>query len=158
VLKLVLVSTPAPTWRPDERLRRYTASPWASAPAFILGAPVRLWREIGAARPSLIDRSLAVAGYMCSVCLHPTSPARMAGRLRCLAGHDYSADARAVRAPTLVLTGEPELDRVVPVRGTREYLDLIPNATEGTLERTGHIGLVTRADAFAQRIRQFVIS
>jgi len=158
VLKLVLVSTPAPTWRPDDRIRRYSASPWASAPAFVLGAPLRLWREIGTARPSPIDRLLAMAGYVCNVCLHPTSPARMAGRLRCLAGHDFSADARAVRAPTLVLTGEPELDRVVAVPGTREYLGLIPHAVGCTLDRTGHIGLITRSEMFAQRIREFVMS
>ena len=158
VEKLVLVSTPAPTWRPDERIQRYTTSPRTSAPAFLLGAPGRLWREIGAAIPSPIGRSRALVQYLGTVCCNPASPVRMARRVHCLAGHDFVADARAVTAPTLVLTGEPELDRVVPVRGTRQYLDLIPNAVGRTLERTGHIGLITRADAFARAIRDFVIS
>ena len=155
VEKLVLVATPAPTWRLDARLQRYSTSPRASAPAFVLGAPRRLWREIGIALPSPIARSRAMVGYLASICRHPASPVRMARRLRCIAGQDFVADARAVRAPTLVLTGEPELDRVVPVRGTRQYLDLIPNAVGRTLERTGHIGLVTRSETFAEEIRMF---
>jgi len=158
VEKLVLVSTPAPTWQLDARLRRYSTSPRASAPAFVLGAPRRLWREIGTALPSPIARSRAMAGYLASICRHPASPVRMARRLRCIAGQDFVADARAVRAPTLVMTGEPELDRVVPVAGTREYLDLIPNVLSRTLERTGHIGLVTKSDVFARAIRDFVTS
>ena len=158
VEKLVLVSTPAPRWQPNERVQRYANAPRASAPAFVLGAPRRLWREIGEAKPSPIDRCLATAGYLATVCLHPASPVRMANRLRCIAGADFVADARAIRAPPLVLTGEPELDRVVPVAGTREYLDLIPNAVGHTLERTGHIGLVTRPEIFAETIKKFAIS
>ena len=156
--KLVLVSTPAPTWRLDERLERYSSSPRASAPGFVLGAPRRLWREIGTAMPGPITRSRAMAGYLATVCRHPASPVRMARRLRCIAGQDFVADARAVRAPTLVLTGEELLDRVVPVSGTRQYLDLIPNAVWRTLENTGHIGLVTKSNEFAKEIRDFVIS
>jgi len=158
VEKLVLVSTPAPTWRPDERIKRYTTSPRASAPAFLLGAPGRLWREIGAALPSPMERWRVAAGYLATVCGHPASAVRMARRVRCLIGHDFVADARAVEAPTLVLTGEEALDRVVPVPGTLQYLDLIPNAIGRTLERTGHIGLVTKSDIFARAIRDFAIS
>ena len=71
------------------------------------------------------------------------------------AGHDFAADARSVRAPTLVVTGEPALDRVVPVAGTREYLQLIPGSIGVTLERTGHIGLITRPEAFAETIHRW---
>jgi pimeloyl-ACP methyl ester carboxylesterase len=74
----------------------------------------------------------------------------MAARLQTLAGRDFAADARAVSAPTLVVTGEPALDRVVAVEGTREYVKLIPHAVGATLERTGHLGLVTRPAAFAE--------
>jgi pimeloyl-ACP methyl ester carboxylesterase len=155
VEKLVLSSTPAPTWRPDARLRRYAATPWMSAPAFVLGAPGRLWKEIGAAQPGLLRRSRALSGYFGSVCRYPASPARMAGRVRAVSGHDFLADARAVRAPTLVISGEPHLDRVVSVRGTREYLEVIPGAIGRTIERTGHIGLVTRPEEFARHIKDF---
>jgi pimeloyl-ACP methyl ester carboxylesterase len=79
----------------------------------------------------------------------------MARRIRALEGCDLAADARAVTAPTLVLTGEPHLDRVVPVAATRQYLSLIPGATGRTLEGTGHIGLVTRPREFAETIAVF---
>lgn len=156
VENLVLVSTPAPTWRPDERLQRYATSPRASTPGFVLGAPGRLWCEIGAARPGYRDRSVAVASYLARVCRYPASPMAMAGRVRCLAGHDFVPDARAVARPTLIVTGEPALDRVVPVAGTRQYLDLIPQAVGWTLDRTGHIGLITRPEAFAAALKSFV--
>ena len=95
------------------------------------------------------------ASYLASVVRFPASSVRMAARVRSLGGHDFVADAAAVRAPALVITGEASLDRVVPVEGTREYLAAIPGATGRTLERTGHIGLITRPDAFAGIVGDF---
>jgi 3-oxoadipate enol-lactonase len=152
VRRLVLVSTPSPSWRPDARVRRYANAPRASALPFIAGAPGRLVREIAAAIPDRAGRLAASVGYLRSILTHPGSPARMADRVRCLAGRDFVADARRITAPTLVVTGEPALDRVVPVAGTLEYLDLIPGAVAARLERTGHIGVVTRPEAFAELI------
>jgi pimeloyl-ACP methyl ester carboxylesterase len=154
VSRLVLASTPGPLWRPDERVGRRDAGVRRAAAAFVAGAPRRLWREISAARPGM-SAWRAAAGYGVTVLRYPPSPTRMAWRVRCLRGHDFAADAAAVRAPTLVITGEPDLDRVVPVSGTREYLDAIPRVTGRTLERTGHIGLVTRPEAFAALIQEF---
>jgi len=155
---LVLVSTPPASWRPDERVRRSAGAPWLSAPAFFLGARERLWTEIGAAWPSAADRYRTLAGYFREIALHPPSPVAMARRVRALAGCDLVADARAVAAPTLVMTGEEHLDRVVPVIGTREYLSLIPGAAGFTLEGTGHIGLVTKPHHFARAVADFVDS
>lgn len=153
---LVLVSAPGPTWKPDARARRYAGAPWRSAPAFFLGARDRLWKEIGAARPGRADRWRTLASYLAEIVAHPPAPSAMARRVHAIDGCDFAASARAVTAPTLVITGEPELDRVVPVPGTREYIDLIPGARGATLARTGHIGLVTRAEAFADLIARFV--
>ena len=58
--------------------------------------------------------------------------------------------------PTLVITGEAALDRVMPVEGTREYARLIPNARVVMLERTGHLGIITRPEAFAEIVASFV--
>ena len=69
---------------------------------------------------------------------------------------DFVKDCTAVTAPTLVLTGEKGLDRVVPVESTREYLRLIPGSIGAELPRTGHIGCVTRADEWAARVWEFV--
>jgi pimeloyl-ACP methyl ester carboxylesterase len=156
VSALVLVSTPAASWRPDERVHRSVGAPWLSAPAFFLGARERLWNEIGAAWPNTVDRYRTLAGYLREISLHPPSPVAMARRVRALAGCDLVADARAVGSPTLVLTGEEHLDRVVPVTGTREYLSLIRGATGRTLKGTGHIGLVTKPDSFTEVIADFV--
>ena len=52
------------------------------------------------------------------VVLAPTSPAKMARRIAWAGAHQF-ADPSAVTAPALVVTGEPELDRVVPVEVTR---------------------------------------
>jgi pimeloyl-ACP methyl ester carboxylesterase len=150
VERLVLVSTPSPSWQPDARVRRYASSPGRSVVAFVAGAPRRLAREIAAAIPNRKERLAATAGYLGSIVSNPGSARRMAARVKLLAGHDFVADARRVRAPTLVVTGEPGLDRVVPVGGTREYLGLVADSVGVTLERTGHIGLITRPDEFAE--------
>ena len=60
-----------------------------------------------------------------------------------------------VRVPTLVVTGEPGLDRVVPTALTAEYTRIWPHAQAVTLARTGHLGLVTRPDAFAGAVVPF---
>jgi 3-oxoadipate enol-lactonase len=150
--RLVLVSTPGPRWQPNDRVRRYAAAPRSSALAFVAGGPGRLWREIAAAVPGRAQRLRTVAGYARSIVGYPGSARRMAARLKCLAGEDFLSDARQVAAPTLVITGEPALDRVVPVPGTREYVDVIAGAVGVTLESTGHIGLVTRPAEFAELI------
>ena len=156
VASLVLASTPSPFWRPDDRVRRYTRAPWLSAPAFFLGAPERLWNEIGAARPDAGDRWRTMAGYLREIAAHPPSPVAMARRVEALAGCDLASDAKSVAARALVITGEERLDRVVPVAGTREFLSLIPGAVGFTLAGTGHIGLVTKPEEFAAAIARFV--
>jgi 3-oxoadipate enol-lactonase len=158
VRALVLVSTPSPSWRPDARVQRFANAPRTSAVPFLAGAPGRLAREIAAAIPDRRGRLAASVGYLRSIVAHPGSAARMARRVTCLGGHDFVADARRVTAPTLVITGEPSLDRVVPVAGTLEYLKLVRGATAVTLERSGHIGLVTRPDAFAQIVYKWTRS
>ena len=155
VTRLVLVSTPSPSWRPDARVERYANAPRSSALAFVAGAPGRLAREIEAAIPDRAGRLAASAGYLRSIVAHPGSPKRMAARVRCLAGRNFVADASQIVAPTLVVTGEPTLDRVVPVAGTLEYLELIPGSVGATLERTGHIGVITRPEAFADMVCQW---
>ena len=54
------------------------------------------------------------------------------------------------------MTGEPQLDRVVPVASSLEYVKLIAGARHVTLPRTGHMGLVLRPEAFADAVSAFV--
>ena len=53
-------------------------------------------------------------------------------------------------------TGEEGLDQTVPPHLTRRYLDCLPGARHAVLERTGHMGTVTRPEAFAALVSDFV--
>ena len=44
----------------------------------------------------------------------------------------------------------------MPVDGSSEYLRLIPNARATVIEHTGHLGTITRPDAFAAIVRAFI--
>ena len=80
----------------------------------------------------------------------------MAARARLIERLDMRADCARVSAPTLVVTGEAHLDHVVPAKGSTEYVQLIKGARSAILERTGHTGTMTRPDAFATLVRDFV--
>ncbi len=68
---------------------------------------------------------------------------------------DITPDCSRVAAPTLIVTGERDLDFVVPAEGSIAYRHLIPGAQSVVLERTGHIGSITRPAAFADIVAQF---
>jgi pimeloyl-ACP methyl ester carboxylesterase len=80
----------------------------------------------------------------------------MAGYVRAWEGTDLAHDFGRLTAPTLIITGEPHLDRVVPVRSSLEYLDLIPGARHAELRGTGHVGLITMPDRFAEVVDEFI--
>src|SRR5262249_18618021 len=86
----------------------------------------------------------------------PISLGRMGERGRMLSRLDVLNDCTRVTAPTLVVTGESGLDYVVPVNGPSDYLRLIGGARSAVIERTGHIGVITRPDRFAEIVRDFV--
>lgn len=152
---LVLANALHKTWRPDSQQRRFLKAPVLMSPLFVATAPRRMRAEMAAAFPRALARLAFTVGYGATVIRALTSPARMARRIDWATRHQF-ADVRAIAAPALVVTGEPGLDRVVPVDVTRRYLDEIPSATHVVLPRTGHNGLATRPDAFADVIGRFV--
>ena len=155
---LTLVSTPSPSWRPGCRVERYLAAPRLMAPAFAVGSCFRLYPEIAAAFPSPVPRTRFIANHLWRVLRYPAAPTCMAERARFADRVDFAADCARVAAPTQVVSGEPSLDRVVAVGSTREYLRTIPGARYDRLDRTGHLGLVTRSERFADIVTQFVQS
>ena len=155
---LTLVSTPSPTWRPGCNVNRYLAAPRLMSPVFALGSPFRLYPEIAAAFPAPGARARFIAGHLDRVLRHPFAPTLMAERVRFAGRMDFTADCARIAAPTQIVTGDPGLDRVVEVESTREYLRAIPGARYDRIERTGHIGLVTRPERFADAVTQFVAS
>jgi 3-oxoadipate enol-lactonase len=153
---LVLASAPAPGWQPSPQQARWIARPWLSAPAFVASSPFRLWPEVKAARQSWTSRLGFFAAQGLRAAASPMIPSLMARRIREVQRLDFGEDCARVEVPTLVLTGEEGLDRVVPVDVTRTYASLIRDARHETFDRTGHIGVLTQPDRFADIVGGFV--
>lgn len=153
---LVLVSAPSPAWRPDDQQAQYLRQPWRSVPSFALRACRRLWPEVVAAKPTPRERVQFFLEYSMRAVRYPMSPSRMADWVRAWQATDVRSDCTRIRAATLVITGEPHLDRVVPTASTLEYLDLIPGARHVTLHGTGHVGLVSKPRDFAHLVSEFI--
>src|SRR5579864_3232702 len=114
---LVLASTPGPGWELRRRHALYARLPWIFWPAFLAEAPGRANAEVRAALPTLGLRLGFGLRMVRALAAAPPSPARMAARAKLMAAYDAEADCARLSAPTLVLTGEAHLDRVVPVEG-----------------------------------------
>ena len=153
---LVLASTPAPGWTLRPRHRVYAQLPWIFGPLFLLESPWRLRREIRAALPDRRERAAFRRAAMRTVCTARLSVSEMARRALLMSATDVRPDCDRVTAPTLVVTGESALDHVVPADGSSQYARLIRDARAVVLERTGHIGTITRPHAFAAAVRDFV--
>jgi pimeloyl-ACP methyl ester carboxylesterase len=153
---VVLVSTPSPSWKPNCQIERYLRSPRLMSPVFALSSPLRLYPEIARAFPNLLSRGAFTAKHLYRVTRHPFAPTAMAQRVRLMKDTDFADDCRRMAAPTLIVTGTPGLDRVVPVENTREYLSAIPGSHGAEIADTGHMGLVTKPKRFADTVCDFV--
>ena len=154
---LIVASSPSPRWRPSEAQARSMRRPWLSAPGFMALASLQALREMTEAIPGRGAQLHFCARQAVRIAAAPVLPSAMAARARLLGGLDLSTECRQIVAPTLVITGTPDLDRVVAVASTREYLTLIPGARYAMMEKTGHLGLVTKPERFAQLVGDFVI-
>ncbi len=135
----------------------YARAPWLFGPLFLAETPRRLRKEIGVALPAAGDRWRFTRSQIRTFLEAPLSLTRMAERARLISAIDRVADCRSVAAPTLIVTGERGLDHVVQVDGTSRYLELSPNVRGAILEGTGHIGSITKPQAFADVVRRFVL-
>ena len=152
---LVLVSTPGPHFQPERRHMWYTRAPRLFGPLFLAEIPFRVGQELPHTFADSRTRRHFSWGQIKTFLDAPFSLTRMAARAR-LIGNQAERDASLVAAPTLLITGERELDRVVPVDGTLEYLQAIRDARWAPIQRTGHLGYITRPDVFAAIVRDFV--
>jgi 3-oxoadipate enol-lactonase len=146
---LVLASSLSPDWVPDRRAQFYMKAPRLLSPLFVATAPGRLGPEVRAAFPRLLERMRFAVGQTVRVTCAPMSPAAMARRIRWARAHSF-ADLATIAAPTLIVTGEPGLDRVVPVEVSRRLTDQMPGARHVILDRTGHLGIVTKPRRFVE--------
>ena len=153
---VVIASAPGPSWTPSPLQAGYLKRPWLSTPAFLVSSPARMWPEIAAALPGRADRVCFSIEHSARMLASPIVPAAMAARMRLPLGFDLAAACARITVPTLVVSGEPALDRVVPVASTREFAALIPGAKYEMMRDTGHIGLVTQPGRFARIVGSFV--
>jgi hypothetical protein len=79
----------------------------------------------------------------------------MAERMRLAQQVDFESDCSRILAPTQIGMGETELDHVVPVDSSREYLTAISGSKAVTIENTWHIGVATRPEHFAQVVSNY---
>jgi 3-oxoadipate enol-lactonase len=154
---VILVSAPDPTWEPTPQQASYVARPWRSIGSFCFTAFERLGPEIRSSLPTLGRRLRFAAGYVGRALTAPVNPHLMSRRVKLKLASDFACDAARVEAPTLVITGDERLDRVVPVASTRRYAESIPGARHEVMTGTGHLGLLTQSDRFADIVSEFVL-
>jgi pimeloyl-ACP methyl ester carboxylesterase len=157
---LILASTPGPGFHLRRRHEIYTKLPWLFGPVFLAEMPARVGKEVRAAIVSRRERMQFTWRQIRTFLKAPLSMPRMAARARLIGGPQEAErrrlEAAAIRLPTLVLTGESLLDHVVPAEGTSEYVSLIRGAAGRCIERSGHLGCITRPGAFAAAIMEFI--
>jgi 3-oxoadipate enol-lactonase len=153
VSALVLSSAIPPSWKPDARVSFLMRAPLLLTPVFCVGS-LRMCPEIFAAKGTLPGIAFT-AQHVGNVLANLFSPRLMARRARMVASLDLERELHLVHCPTLVVTGDADLDRVVPVGLTRDYLRIWPHASAAVISRTGHLGLITKAGEFASLVAGF---
>jgi pimeloyl-ACP methyl ester carboxylesterase len=156
VTHLIIASSPGPGWRANPEQTRYVSRPLLTLPVFLWAAFGRLRGELAAAFPRPSDRLAFVARATATALRYPALPQLMARRVRLMQTLDLGADCPRIAAPTLVVTGHPSLDRVVPVESTRQYLSHIKNSRYEMMENTGHSGSLTQPERLARIVGTFV--
>jgi pimeloyl-ACP methyl ester carboxylesterase len=155
---LVLVASPSPTFRLDRLSAACAKYPRAALPIFALRGCLRVAPEIFAAREHWPDRLRLAFEYAGRALRYPLSPTQMAAWVRAWMRTDIACECARVTTPALLVTGEPGLDRVVPVGSTLEYRTLLPQARHEVLPRTGHIGWVSKPRELSTLIDRFLES
>src|SRR5262245_48577976 len=156
VKALVLASTPGPEMHLRRRHVVYARLPGVFGPLFFAETPFRVRPELLASFPHRTERWRFSTWMLGTFARAPVSARRMAGRAALLLRNSVLDDCMKVTAPTLIISGERGLDRVVRVDSTLKYLELIAEAQHRVLTATGHLGSVTRPDAFADLVSDFL--
>lgn len=156
VTHLIIASSPGPGWHASAEQATYIARPLLTLPVFLWTAFRRLLVELAETFPRGGERVAFVVRASAAAIRYPALPHLMAKRVRLMQTVDLAADATRISAPTLVITGDPSLDLVVPVESTRRYLSHIRNSRYEVLERTGHSGSLTQPQRLASLVGNFI--
>jgi pimeloyl-ACP methyl ester carboxylesterase len=153
---LVLASAPSPRHQLDRRSASYVKRPTVSLPLFAARGAARIRAELAASLPGWRERALFAARFGLVALRRPGSPRLMAEWVTEWTRSDLTSEVRTILAPTLVVTGEAGLDRVVPMASSLDYLTLVPGARHVVMKHTGHLGSLVHPDEFATIVGDFV--
>lgn len=155
---VILASSPSPRMALGQAEQQLLKRPLLLLPLFAIRGLRRLLPEVLAAHDTWLDRLRFLVTYGWQVTRRPIVPRQTARWVRTwqTRSRELAADCARVCAPVRLITGDTNLDRVVPVSSTRDYLTLIPGSTAVVLPRTGHIGLVSKPAAFAALVNEFI--
>jgi pimeloyl-ACP methyl ester carboxylesterase len=156
VSALILVSALGPRWQPERQQLRYMRWPTLSSPIFAARALRRFWPELRTTYPDARQRLGFCAKVVSRLVRAPAAPSRMGMRARMAAAETFDRDCARVTAPTLVVAGERELDKVVGHDETLSYLTAIEGARFQLLEKTGHLGTISAPERFAAIVSRFL--
>jgi 3-oxoadipate enol-lactonase len=156
VRALILASTPGPNWKPDPYQERYIKRPILSSPFFVVRAIYHLWRELRVTYPALIDRVRFCAGASGRIIMAPAAPWRIGSRAQMATAERFDLDCASIKAPTLVVTGEEDLDRVVRQADSIGYVAAIDGARFHVFDRTGHLGTISAPERFTTIVSNFL--
>ena len=156
ITHLVIQSSPGPGWRANPEQNRYVSNPVLTLPKFLWTAFSRLRVELQAGLPRPWDRVVFVVRAAMTALRYPPLPHVMAHRVRLMEAEDLAQDASSVSAPTLIVTGEPGIERVVPVESTKRYLAYIPNSRYEMIENAGHTVSLIHPERLARITSEFI--
>jgi pimeloyl-ACP methyl ester carboxylesterase len=156
VRSLILVSTPGPFWKPEKHQQKYMKRPVLSSPFFAMRAVFRSWQELRVTYPDLGERLRFCASAAPRVVRAPAAPWRMGSRARLAAAECFDDDCASIKAPTLIVAGERDLDTVVRQSDSMGYLTAIDGARFQLFENTGHLGTISAPERFAAIVSTFV--
>jgi pimeloyl-ACP methyl ester carboxylesterase len=156
VSSLILVASPSPAFELDRVSAACARYPRMALPIFAMRGCLRVAPEILAARDGWTSRMKLAIDYTARALRYPLSPTQMASWVRAWMRADITRECRQVTTPTLLVNGEPSLDRVVPVPSTLEYRTLLANTWHEVLPRTGHIGWVSKPDELSAIVDRFL--
>ena len=156
VTSLIIASAPSPHWKPAADDRFCMSFPYLTLPYFGARALVRLGPELMQARDSWPTRLQFLREHVTRGLKAPLEPRLMAHWVREFMHYDLVADCERITAPTLIVTGESKLDKVVPVYETKRYLKLIRGSTHSILPNTGHLGAISKPFRFSELAGQFI--
>jgi pimeloyl-ACP methyl ester carboxylesterase len=106
--------------------------------------------------PDLSDRVRFCTIAGARIIMAPAAPWRIGSRAKLATGERFDLDCASIKAPTLVVTGEEDLDRVVRQADSIGYVTAIDGARFHVFDKTGHLGTISAPERFTTIVSNFL--